>query len=580
MISARGICKAFGEQTLIKNGSVQINGGDRFAIVGPNGSGKSTFLKMLLGMEEPDSGSIQFRKGVVCGYLPQESAPSSGATVLEEALSCLDSPSGADEARAKEILAGLGFGIPDFSRPVSELSGGWNMRVAIARLLVQSPDALLLDEPTNHLDLESLLWLERWLASYKGALLLISHDRDFIDKTTSAIISLEHGALKIYHGGYRHFVEEYEASRLRLEASYQRQQNELKRMQEFVDRNRARMSTAGRAQSVLKQMEKMELIEPPPSLRAVKIAFPQPSRCGLKALELKNAGKSYGGNKVYEGLDFLLERGQKIALVGKNGAGKSTLLKLLAGVIPPDGGSLETGLNVKTGYYSQRRMDMLEPERSVLDEAMDCPRHNPERLVRTVLGSFLFSGDAVYKKVRYLSGGEKSRLALVKLLLDPPNVLLLDEPTTHLDISGVEALSRALADYEGALCCISHDVYFLNSVANGIAHVEGGRIAFYPGGYEYFASRRASSGEETQTPPRQAVLGYEDRKRERAAIRASEKEAARLAKEREAAFSRMEELAMAMADPAVYSDFERIRKMGEEMAELQRLLGSSDQKVK
>lgn len=575
MISVRNISKAFGDQILLKGASLQLNAGDRYAIVGPNGSGKSTFLKILLGMEEPDGGGIQLKKGVTFGYLPQETAPTEASTVLEEALAELPFPDGKDEARAKEILMGLGFRIADFDRKLSELSGGWTMRAAIARLLVQEPDALLLDEPTNHLDLDSLLWLEEWLTTYPGALLLISHDRDFINKTTSAIISFEHGDMKMYYGDYVHFVEEYEAARARLESDYYQQQNELKKMQEFVDRNRVRMSTAARAQSVLKKMEKMDIIALPPSMKSMKLSFPQPDRTGLKALKLSNICKSYGENKVYEDFNFELERGQKLALVGRNGAGKSTLLKLLAGVIQPDSGERELGLNVRTGYYSQHRLDMLDPGRTVFEEAMNCPRMNAERTVRTILGTFLFSGDAVYKKVKYLSGGEKSRLALVKLLLDPPNVLLLDEPTTHLDLASVEALSEALVDYDGTVCCISHDVYFLNIMANNVAHVEGGKVTMYPGNYEYFAHRQASAQHDASTPAplpqverAEQTSTYAEQQEERAQRRGKEREIQKMDKEIAAARKKVEELTARMSDPAMYSRFEEVRRMGEEIKEL------------
>jgi len=575
MISVRNISKAFGDQVLLKGASLQLNAGDRYAIVGPNGSGKSTFLKILLGMEEPDGGSIQLKKGVTFGYLPQETAPTDASTVLEEALAELPAPDGRDEARAKEILMGLGFRIADFHRKLSELSGGWAMRAAMARLLVQQPDALLLDEPTNHLDLDSLLWLEDWLSSYPGALLTISHDRDFINKTTSAIISFEHGDMKMYYGDYAHFVEEYEAARARLEYDYYQQQNELKKMQEFVDRNRVRMSTAARAQSVLKKMEKMEIITLPPSMKSIHLSFPQPDRTGLKALKLSNISKSYGENKVYDNFSFELERGQKLALVGRNGAGKSTLLKLLAGVIQPDSGERELGLNVRTGYYSQHRLDMLDPNRTVFEEAMNCPRMNAERTVRTILGTFLFSGDAVYKKVKYLSGGEKSRLALVKLLLDPPNVLLLDEPTTHLDLASVEALSGALVDFDGTVCCISHDVFFLNSMANNVAHVEGGKVTLYPGNYEYFAHRQASAHQESTPAPlpplpeeKAEKPSYEQMQEEKAQRRGREREIQKLDKEIASARKKVEELTAKMSDPSMYSKFEEVRRLGDEIKEL------------
>ncbi len=494
MITVRNIHKSFGIQLLFENASLQINAGDRYALIGPNGAGKSTLMKMLLGVEEPDSGEIQFKSGIVTGYLPQENAPLVETTVLEEALAHHEDPDGRVTAKAKSILMGLGFKTTDFDRKVNTLSGGWAMRVAMARLLIQEPDLLMLDEPTNHLDLESLLWFQDYLTYYRGAIFLISHDRQFINTVCTAIVSVQNYSLKPYYGNYEYFLNERASEKERITTTYLAQQKEIKETEDFINRNRSRASTASRAQSAIKRLDKMERIELPEEVRKIKIRFPQPERVGVRVLSLKNLHKSYGPLKVYHGLDFDLERGQKMAFVGHNGAGKSTLLKILAGTIPFESGERILGLNVKVGYFSQHRAETLNMERTVFEEAGTNDRHISEQTIRTVLGSFLFPGDNVFKKVGVLSGGEKSRVALVKLLLDPPNVLLMDEPTTHLDLQSVEALIDALKEFEGTLCFISHDLYFVNALADHVVHVEHGKVTLFPGNFEYFKRRQEQLG--------------------------------------------------------------------------------------
>lgn len=490
MITIKNVHKSFGTQTLLENAFLQINAGDRFALVGPNGAGKSTLFKMLLGETEPDSGEIQLKRGVMCGYLPQENPPLMETSILAETLAHHEDPDGKVTAKAKTVLMGLGFKISDFDRKVSTLSGGWAMRVAMARLLIQEPDLLMLDEPTNHLDLDSLLWFQNYLLGYRGAIFLISHDRAFINTVCKAIVSLENQDLKSYHGNYDFYLSEKASQRERLESAYRNQQKEISEMEEFINRNRARASTASRAQSMIKRLEKIERVELPEDLKTVHIRFPQPERTGVKVLELKNLYKSYGDLKVYEGLNFEIERGWKMAFVGHNGAGKSTLLKVLAGAIPFDSGERKLGLNVNVGYFSQHRAEHLDPHKTVLQEALSTPRSHSEQFIRTVLGSFLFQGQTVFKKTSVLSGGEKSRLSLVKILLDPPNVLLMDEPTTHLDIPSVDALIEALKGFEGTLCVISHDLYFLNALVDHVVHVDQGKITVYPGNYDYFKRRQ------------------------------------------------------------------------------------------
>ena len=584
MISVRGLKKSFGDQVLYDGADLQLNNGDRFALVGPNGAGKSTLFKMLLGEEEPDAGGVEWRRGAKAGYLPQENAPIGDETVLETALAHRVDPDGRETAKAKKILMGLGFKVKDFDRHLHELSGGWSMRAALARLLVEEPELLLLDEPTNHLDLETLLWFQEYLKSYPGAILMISHDRSFIDEVCSAIVAVEDKRLKKYHTDYDGFLAEREAARERVMSAWKQQQDEIHDMEEFIMRNRARVSTASRVQSVIKKLEKIERIELPPSLKAVAIKFPQPSRTGTTVLKLKNAYKSYGSTKVYEGLNFELERGQKMAFVGPNGAGKSTLLKVLGDIIPLDSGERVLGHNVKVGYFSQHREGQLDPERTVLQEAMSVGRLNGDLFTRTVLGTFLFPGDTVHKQVKVLSGGEKSRLQLAKLLLDPPNVLLLDEPTTHLDLTSVEALVDALKNFEGTICTISHDVYFLNAVADHVVHVVQGKITVYPGNFEYFQHRQAQlaaeAGPAAEAAPAptnaEADNQYEAGKEARRRARALEKAKAEL----ERLHGDLEKLAAEMSDPKLYEDFARVTKVGEDMERVQAALQLKEEEVR
>ncbi|MFA5975239.1 MAG: ABC-F family ATP-binding cassette domain-containing protein, partial [Elusimicrobiota bacterium] len=485
MITLRNVSKSFGTQTLFEEVSLQINERDRFALVGPNGAGKSTLFKLIMGAEPPDAGEISLRSGVTFGYLPQEVATFHSRTVLEEVLGEAGMAS-VFEPKAKKILMGLGFRVTDFERPVQELSGGWQMRLAIARLLLEEPDLLLLDEPTNHLDLESLLWFQSYLQSYRGAIFLISHDRAFINALADRVVDLRGHRLKVYTGTFEDYVDQRERDKQNLIAAYERQQKEIAEAEIFIRRFRAKASTASRAQAKIKQLEKMERIELPEELKTVGFSFPQPARSGQNVLTLKDAWQSYDGSRwVYQGLDLTLERAQRIAFVGPNGAGKSTLLKILAGLLPIQKGERRLGHNVEAGYFSQHRSEMFKPGRTVFEEACDTRRSHSETGLRTVLGSFLFSGDSVSKKVDVLSGGEKSRLGLARLLLDPPNLLLLDEPTTHLDIASVEVLIEALKSFEGTICVISHDVYFLRQIANHVLHVNQGRVTLYPGDYDY-----------------------------------------------------------------------------------------------
>ena len=547
MLTLSEITKAYGGRTLFSEATLQVNREDRIGLVGPNGAGKSTLFSIILGDGSADSGKVMKERNVKFGYLPQESAPVGDETVMELATAispefvklrrlilAWDSdhhiePSHVEEihddahnrfhelggyqldAKAKQILSGLGFREKDFDRPARELSGGWVMRAHLARLLVQEPDLLLLDEPTNHLDLEALLWFQEYLEHYPGAILVISHDREFLNHIVNSIVEIRHSKLIRYRGNYDEFLVQREAAAQQYLAAYKNQQREIEHLMDFVNRFRAKASKAAQSQSKLKQVERMEKLEAPVNDETkIGFRFPQPQRSGQKVITLENIHQAYGDNVVYRGMEFKAERGQRIVLVGPNGAGKSTLLKILAGVVVPQSGTRELGHNAKAGYYSQYRVDMLDPKRTVLEEGLDTPSRITEQSVRTLLGSFLFRGDDVFKKVDVLSGGEKSRLALVKLLLDPPNLLLMDEPTTHLDMASIDALVYALTQFEGTLIFISHDVYFIRALANHVVHVNAGQLTHYPGDYQYYldktkaTSARAaltSGGKDSQPAP-------------------------------------------------------------------------------
>jgi len=532
MLTLSGITKAYGDRVLFADATLQVNREDRIGLVGPNGAGKTTLFSIVLRNEQPDEGEITFERGISFGYLPQENAPIADETVVELATGITpeyiklrrilkawdaDHPSEAAhpedihddvhdrfnelggyrlEAKAKQILAGLSFREKDFERPAREMSGGWVMRAHLARLLVQEPDLLLLDEPTNHLDLEALLWFQTYLKSYPGAILVISHDREFLNQIVGSIVEIRQSRLIRYRGGYDDYLLQREAHEQQLLAAFKHQEREIGRLMDFVNRFRAKNTKASQAQSKLKQIERMERVEAPTNDTAeLDFQFPQPQRSGQRVIKLEQIHHAYGENVVYRGVDFQAERGQRVVLVGPNGAGKSTLLKILAGVVLPQSGERTLGHNVKAGYYSQYRVEMLQPNRTVLEEGLDTPQRVTEQFVRTLLGCFLFRGDDVFKPVSVLSGGEKSRLALVKLLLDPPNLLLMDEPTTHLDMSSIDALAFALDQFKGTLIFISHDVYFIRALANHVVHVNAGRLTHYPGGYQYYLDKTKAISE-------------------------------------------------------------------------------------
>ena len=536
MLTISQVTKSFGADVLFEEVSLQVNRGDRLGLIGANGSGKSTLLSLILKRDEPDSGTIQLQRNARVGFLPQENAPVGEETVLQLAIlrdmRSLDrtqtsaDPTEGDferEAKAKRILSGLAFRVKDFDRPAKEFSGGWIMRAHLARLLVDQPDLLLLDEPTNHLDLETVVWLQKYLQTYAGALLLISHDRAFLNALVTRIVELDRQRFSSYAGNYDDFVVQKEARRSQQLAAYKNQQRRIEQLQTFIDRFGAKNTKASQAQSKRKEIERMERIDAPEKDSApIHFRFPQPSRSGARVITLAHISHAYGETKVYTDLNLEIERGQRTVLVGPNGAGKSTLLKLLAGVLPVQAGRRELGYNVELGYFSQHRVEMFDLSRNVLSEASDVSKPVPEQMVRSQLGAFLFSGDDVFKPVSVLSGGEKSRLALAKLLLDPPNFLVMDEPTTHLDMRSIEALSSALSQYAGTLVFVSHDVHFIRSIATSVLNVQPGEIRFYPGGYDYFVEKVASDA--SQFSDESSALGQ----RPSPSPRSEEKERKRL----------------------------------------------------
>src|SRR6476659_6672899 len=528
MLTVSQLSKSFSGRILFDDVSLQVNRGDRIGLVGPNGAGKSTLFSLILCEASPDTGQITIEKSATIGFLPQETAAAKDETVLELALATTpelaeaqkvikqhESGSGSDDAsyhhalhifdehggwqlepKAKRLLAGLAFRESDFDRPAQTMSGGWILRAHLARLLVMEPDLLLLDEPTNHLDLESLQWFQEFLRIYPGAIVMISHDREFLNQLVGSIVEIANAKLVRYRGNWDNYVEQKAAREAQQLSAYKNQQKEIASLQLFADRFRAKASKASQAQSKLKQIDRMEKIAVPTARgKTIKFHFPQPLRSGLRVITLKDVDHAYGDLVVYRRLNFHAERGQRTVLVGPNGAGKSTLLKLLGGVLPVQRGTREFGHNVRVGYFSQNRIEILNPKLTVLESALDAPYPVSEQIARTVLGSFLFRGDDVFKSVAVLSGGEKSRLALVKLLLDPPNVLLMDEPTTHLDIGSIDALIGALKQYHGTLIFISHDVHFIRETATSVLHITtspaqtGSRLTSYPGNYQYYLDK-------------------------------------------------------------------------------------------
>ncbi|MFM2295408.1 MAG: hypothetical protein RLZZ350_1821 [Verrucomicrobiota bacterium] len=526
MLIIRDLKITLGARVLFENASFSVNYGERVALVGPNGAGKTTLFSIILKQREPDSGVVERDEWTMVGHLPQEGEALGDETIMDVATGRVDELPALEkrlhemektgdvasaeymeahakhdklndpevEVKAKKMLRGLGYRDTDFNRKAKEMSGGWIMRARLARLLVMEPDLLLLDEPTNHLDLLSLLWLQNYLKNYSGAVLLISHDRQFMDEVITQVHEIYERKLIAYTGNYSSYLTQREERYEQQLAAYNNQQKEIKALQEFADRFRSVTSKASQAMSKLKQIERMELLEKPLAPRKpFRFQIPPPPRGGQRAASLVGVHMAYGDHKVYSGLDLTIERGERTVLVGPNGAGKSTLLKILAGVVPFQKGERDLGHNAKIGYFSQHRAATLDPERTVLEEVAASAPLMREEEARAVLGSFMFRKDDIYKQTKVLSGGEKSRLNLVKFLVDPPNLLLMDEPTTHLDIHTVESLTIALERYEGTLVFISHDVHFIRKLATKVLHVNAGTVIPYAGGYDYFLEKTGAA---------------------------------------------------------------------------------------
>ena len=591
MLTIANVSKSYGPRTLFAEVSLNIARTDRLGLVGANGAGKSTLFNIILGKDQPDEGLIEWERGADFGFLPQESAPVGDETILQIATSGGKlEPENDDwdidytlEPRAKKILAGLGFRESDHLKPAKTFSGGWVMRAHLARLLVSEPTLLLLDEPTNHLDLEALLWFQDYLTRYPGGLVVISHDRAFLNALCTGMIELRGQRLHEYAGNYDDFLVERDARKERQQALFKNQQREIAHLQTFVDRFGAKASMASRAKSKEKQIARLEEVaidEPEDDLKKIQFRFPQPPRSGLKVMKLERVRQAYGEHVVYEDLNYECERGQRTVLVGPNGAGKSTLLKILAGVVPINGGLREEGGNVITGYFSQNRVDNLNPKLTVLENVMELRTNEnglTEQQARGMLGAFLFRKDDVHKKVAVLSGGEKSRLALVKLLVNPPNFLLMDEPTTHLDISSIDALITALQGYEGTLLFVSHDVHFIRQVAKTVLHVHSGRLTPYAGDYGYYLEKSKAGNERaaltagfTDGRPKQAEEKKPEKPKATAKPSASDlrklkSEVAKLEQQIADLEAKQASLTAELADPATYAQGAKIQQLNAEM---------------
>jgi ATP-binding cassette subfamily F protein 3 len=534
MIQLTGAQKRYGPKILFENADWLVTPNERAGIVGANGTGKSSLLKVLAGIEGLDQGTVSVQKGVSVGYLPQDGLSLSGRTVFAECMTVFASiraleseqtelahrmaeldPSGAEYAQVAErfhrvetefrgrdgyaleaqvgaVLAGLGFSERDWRRPTEEFSGGWQMRIALAKLLLEKPNLLLLDEPTNHLDLEARNWLEEYLGSYPHAYVLVSHDRYFLDVTVRKIVELWNRSLHLYTGGYTKYEQVKDERRAQLYAAYENQQDRVRQLEAFINRFRYQATKAKQVQSRIKELERIEKIEIPPEEKSIHFSFPQPKPSGRVVAEFQKVAKSYGDHQVFADVDFIIERGERIALVGINGAGKSTLIKILAGTEPVSTGKYNLGHNAEPDYFAQDQYKELDPNAKMIDDLGTVAPRATNTELRSILGCFLFSEDDVFKTLGVLSGGERNRYALARMLMMPSNFLLLDEPTNHLDMRAKDVLLTALQEYTGTVVFVSHDRYFIDKLATRIFEVEDGRVHVFPGNYEDYLWRKAN----------------------------------------------------------------------------------------
>lgn len=615
MLQLVNITVEFGGRALFRDLSWQINRKDRVALIGANGVGKSTLLKIIDKQFQPTSGVAAHNKNLQIGYLPQDGLHAHGKELIHEvltafeevidvhekmkkieiAMTTIDHESAefhkmidtygnlqhrfedldgfSIESKASKVLIGLGFKESDFTKMCELFSGGWQMRIALAKLLLQNPDLLLLDEPTNHLDIESIEWLENYLNNYEGAILLVSHDRYFIDRVCNRITELDRLILTDYYGDYESYEEQKAMAEEQLLSSYERQQGEIQRIQLFIDRFRYKASKARQAQSKIKFLDHMDKIQlPEDEKKAIQFRFPQPAKSGRVVLEVQNISKSYNGRNILNQINFTLERGEKVALIGSNGAGKSTLLRIISGFETPDNGSITLGHNVTLEYFAQQQSDKLDAANTAYQEVASSGSSQPPLVLRTILGAFLFSGDDIYKKVGVLSGGEKSRLAFAKMLLNPANFIILDEPTNHIDAQSKEILQGALTEFQGTLLIVSHDRHFMNNLVNKVIEIKDGQIRTYLGNFDYYHDCKAKESEpaveikeslKTVVPDDKAkrIAEREEKKK----IAAEEKKHQKKITDIELAIQQQEKLKLdienQLSDPDTYKKTEKFRHL-------------------